>query len=248
MSMPMAKRQFALLVAVTIISGLIGGAVSGRIFMAKSAIAETAQGHEKLLIAEELQLVDREGKTYAVMGKRSILGSDVSPNMTGLWIYDKNDRARFGLMVSDDTDAPMLVFYDDKDQNCIALEASGGSYPQMYFSYRDKDVLRFGVKADGSPYLMFYDDIGAISAIFGIEDGESHITLLGGSLRIYGEDTADPLKMKGGFIKIMDAKGIMRSALGSVETEVTTTGEIRKRSLSSLVLFDKDGKVMWQTP
>ena len=39
-----------------------------------------------------------------------------------------------------------------------------------------------------------------------------------------------------------------RAVLGSTSLELIKTGTIEKRPESSLVLFDKDGKVIWQTP
>lgn len=45
-----------------------------------------------------------------------------------------------------------------------------------------------------------------------------------------------------------DEKGKMRAALGAISTEGTRTGTVEKRPESSLVLFDKDGKVLWKAP
>jgi hypothetical protein len=39
-----------------------------------------------------------------------------------------------------------------------------------------------------------------------------------------------------------------RAVLGLTQLEMTKTGEVRTRAASSLVLFDKDGKVLWSAP
>ena len=47
---------------------------------------------------------------------------------------------------------------------------------------------------------------------------------------------------------IWDEHGTVRADLGSTTTEVIATGETRKRAESSLILFDKDEKVMREAP
>ncbi len=47
---------------------------------------------------------------------------------------------------------------------------------------------------------------------------------------------------------VRDASGNTRAVLGSTVLETTQTGAVEKRPPSSLVLFDKDGKVTWSAP
>lgn len=49
-------------------------------------------------------------------------------------------------------------------------------------------------------------------------------------------------------IKLYDKEGNERAALGSINLNVIATGEIQKRPESSLVLFGKDGKVVYSSP
>ena len=49
-------------------------------------------------------------------------------------------------------------------------------------------------------------------------------------------------------LKLRDENGIIRAALGSTELQVISTGETTHRPPSSLVLFDKEGKVIWEAP
>jgi hypothetical protein len=49
-------------------------------------------------------------------------------------------------------------------------------------------------------------------------------------------------------LSIRDEIGVERVALGTAELENTTTGTTTKRAPSSLVLFNKEGKVFWSTP
>jgi hypothetical protein len=47
---------------------------------------------------------------------------------------------------------------------------------------------------------------------------------------------------------LRDEAGNMRAALGVRSLEDLKTGEMQIRPESSLVLFDKDGKTIWQAP
>lgn len=48
--------------------------------------------------------------------------------------------------------------------------------------------------------------------------------------------------------QMSDETGKTRAALGHVDLEEIPTGTVSKRPASSLVLFDKDGKVLWKAP
>ncbi len=48
-------------------------------------------------------------------------------------------------------------------------------------------------------------------------------------------------------LQITDEAGF-RSLVGSVDLETTPTGQTHKTSAASLVLFGKDGKVLWSAP
>ena len=59
---------------------------------------------------------------------------------------------------------------------------------------------------------------------------------------------ADNMLRGGTSMEIYDQEGNKRAALGSVNLNVIATGEIQKRPESSLVLFGKDGKVVYSAP
>ena len=59
---------------------------------------------------------------------------------------------------------------------------------------------------------------------------------------------ADNSLRDGTSIEIYDEESNKRAALGSVNLNVIATGEIQKRPESSLVLFGKDGKVVYSAP
>ena len=49
-------------------------------------------------------------------------------------------------------------------------------------------------------------------------------------------------------LHLYDEADNLRAALGSISLQISETGMVIKRSPSSLVLFDKEGKVIWRTP
>jgi hypothetical protein len=51
----------------------------------------------------------------------------------------------------------------------------------------------------------------------------------------------------GTYVNLRD-RGGFQASLGSADLEVQHTGETRRTSAASLVLFDKDGKVIWRAP
>jgi hypothetical protein len=49
-------------------------------------------------------------------------------------------------------------------------------------------------------------------------------------------------------LTLFDEAGRTRAVLGETDLEVTTTGTVEHRQSSSLVLFDRNGKVLWKSP
>lgn len=85
----MTKRMSILLIVLTIISGLIGGSITCRIFTPRVAIAEeTMQG--KILTVEGLRVISNDGKLLMQLGK----DPDNAEKGYGLFIYDSSGIAR----------------------------------------------------------------------------------------------------------------------------------------------------------
>ncbi len=72
-------------------------------------------------------------------------------------------------------------------------------------------------------------------------------------LRIFSEDrkrrTTLAISPDGSAsLELYDKDGNKRAVLGSTSLETTRTGTVTKTAESSLVLFDKKGKVLWKAP
>jgi hypothetical protein len=102
------RKQCSLMIVLTLLAGLVGGMVSSQLFMGQVVFAETAQQNEQVVVAREFRLVDKRGKTRAVL--RFSPGGGPS-----LAMIDENGkvRAAFGL-VKDGT--PFLGMLDKNGQ------------------------------------------------------------------------------------------------------------------------------------
>jgi len=114
----------------------------------------------------------------------------------------------------------------------------GQEYPKTY-----RAVLEMG--RDSITMRMTKDRIE-------LKAGSNQASLVSGSLTIKDKSVvsiyADNIFKGGTAIEILDDEGKLRAVLGSVDLNVIATGEIRKRPESSLVLFGKDGKVVYSAP
>jgi len=105
-----------------------------------------------------------------------------------------------------------------------------GSKGDVLLGFYGSDGIRragFGLSAEGPPVLRLRDEKGRPRA---------KITLLSD-----GRPT----------VRIYDEKGDVRAILGAVNLETpetTRTGTFEKRVESSLVLADKEGKLIWSAP
>ncbi len=105
----------------------------------------------------------------------------------------------------------------------------------------EKAVARLAIVL-GTPTLTLYDQNGKVRAVL---DGTPDLSLYGqngkgrASLSV---DTSGPSLVLG------DENQKARAVLGHTALEATATGTVEQRPASSLVLFDRDGKVIWKVP
>jgi hypothetical protein len=83
--------------------------------------------------------------------------------------------------------------------------------------------LKLAVSPDGTSTIELRDAPGAPLATLSVEGGAPKLTLT-------------------------DKQGNTRAVLGHSQLEATKTGAVVQRPASSLVLFDKDGKVLFKAP
>lgn len=117
----------------------------------------------------------------------------------------------------------------------------------MLLDQTEKSRVELSMETDGSPHLALYDRGGNnFIALAVLPDSSAHLQLFdqAGKLRITLGTAPDGSPD----LELLDQSKTLRAALGSVQLEDRRTGSVETRSPSSLVLFGKDGKVLWQAP
>lgn len=118
-----------------------------------------------------------------------------------------------------------LFFYDGTGKKRAQLAVLADGSPSLSVSDKDGETrAALMVMPDGSPILALYD-----------EDGQRRATLM-------------VLPDGGPSLSVLDKDGQTRATLGATSTETIATGVVHQRPESSLVLFDKDSKVLWEAP
>ena len=74
----MKNKQPLLIILLATFAGFAGGFISNQIFQTKSALAQKAPDHQKVVIAEEFRVVDKDGKILGSFGTPGYL-SDIFP-------------------------------------------------------------------------------------------------------------------------------------------------------------------------
>jgi hypothetical protein len=122
----MKVRQYLLIVVLTIVSGLVGGAVSNRVFMATAANAqETDKITVDTLVTKELLIIDDsddiraqltlvEGDVGLVFYDKGLKGRSLfsmNDQFNGIRLFDNQGRLRLHAGVDSDN-GPSIVLFD----------------------------------------------------------------------------------------------------------------------------------------
>ena len=175
------RKNYLLFIALTIVSGLVGGAISNYVFMARPAVA---------------QEVTQEVTKFQNIEANSIKVRTIQTSMLSFYgLFDEKLKAAFGAL----GDQTSLNFYENGKISFVLGSSSEG------------------------PFLKMNDKKGEMRIVLSMLFEEPVVTLL-------------------------DEKGQFRAQLGCASLEITKTGSVENRPESSLILFDKVGKVIWKAP
>jgi len=152
--------------------------------------------------------------------KRAELGAK-SGNV-GLAFYGNSGLASISLYLYQGASPSLMVV--DKHRKLAAFLSPSGLGLQV--KNNSRAALR--LDDDGSPRLVLYDKNGMFS-----QNKRAALEL---------DNDGSPK------LVLYDKNGMSRAELGSTSLETTRTGVVEKRPESSLVLFDKKGKVIWSAP
>ena len=145
----------------------------------------------------------------------------------------------------------------------VYLSIENGKNPQLIMSDKDgQERILLNLDERRGPSLSLYGKdhkaFVELNCILGpylcMEDFTAGSSLLdnnGISLRDKNSNRAFEIGLRSEgepYLELLDKSGQSRAVLGSTTTVTVKTGEEHRKSPSSLIFFDKDGKVMWQVP
>ena len=210
------------MVLLAFIAGLIGGVVSTQLFIGQNIYTVKSIKPQKVIEAKEFRVVDENGGTLATLGL-GIKKEYGSPGVE-LRMFTAAYGKKSGIMITAEESHSSMNIYGNDSNNNIGIEMKVfNSSPLGSSGFASLQVGYSGIDLDA---ILKGEKI--------VEENKSYIELSSGK--------------SGATLGLFDKEGKSRSILGSINLETTKTGEISKRPESSLVLFDKDGKVIWSIP
>jgi hypothetical protein len=211
------------------------------------------------LTRSTLALADKNQKSRVTMSVKA----DGSPSLT---LYDREGRT--GALVDVPPEGSRLGLFHDGVARAGIGYGEGGAQLNL-FGDDGKDHATLGVLPDGSAGLLFHDAEGAQRIALGVlpssasglslfDRGGSHRLGLSvvpdGSPRVELYDTGGTrragltLSPDGLPALQLEDKGQPRAVLGAATIDAKRGGTAKVSPPSSLLLFDKDGSVVFQAP
>lgn len=184
---------------------------------------------KKTVDANEFILKDTNGN---VRGKFDL--NALGPELV---LLDEKGDARAALLVSSVLDDARLLLNKGKEGGA-ALSPNG-----LHFC---ESPLKCRASFTDAPSLQLYDPQGKVQAALGVTtdgpglaltdaNGKAQSLLEAGSLKVWGS------------LNVFDGEGF-QTTIGSADLTTPRTGETHKTSAASVVLFDKEKKVLWKAP
>lgn len=178
----------------------------------------------KLVEATEFRLVDGKGTVRAALA--------VGRAGASILLNSSAGRPRAALVVGDDG-SPRLDLLDKSDSARASMRLAADGSPELSLS--------------GSPKIELADEPGKPRASLAIlADGEAALSLAGSS-----EKPRSKLGVKTDgcpSLKFLDDDGSIRASLGCTALKETGSGASANTEASSLVLFDRRGRVVYKEP
>ena len=159
----MNKKQFSLLLMLSLFAGLVGGMLTSQFFLGTPVLAEKKVGAQNVVIAEEFRLVDKEDKILSTWGMYA--------GGPGIVLFGKNGQFRAVFSLTSPDEGPILTFADNKGNHRATVGL--GAERQPYVTLRDqagKERISLSLDDDGDPYLPLYDQAENERAILGTMD------------------------------------------------------------------------------
>ncbi len=174
-------------------------------------------------------------------------------------VVDKKGRSLAELYGSESLSSmahPVLAMYGSKGRTAVELGVFVGETPRLAF-WDKHGVPRgtFFVGAESGGGMIVRDEKGNERAILdttGLEvrDEQGRRGAVGATALHLHRDhlTWGRVELDATGLRLRDERNSDRVVVGTTRLEALKTGATSERSLSSLVLLDRDGKVAWKAP
>ena len=159
----MNKKQFSLLLMLSLFAGLVGGMLTSQFFLGTPVLAEKKVGAQNVIVAEEFRLVDKEDKILSTWGMYA--------GGPGIVLFGKNGQFRAVFSLTSPDEDPILTFADNNGNHRATVGL--GAERQPYVTLRDQtgnERISLSLDDDGDPYLALYDQAENERAILGTMD------------------------------------------------------------------------------
>jgi hypothetical protein len=218
---------------------------------------------ERNAINQRLERLEKQNRHLKTLGVILIL---VVMAVTLTRASDPRTSGRSLGSVSDEVKAHKFVLVDPKGQERAILFA-GAQGPQLVMSSASgKELLRLaGFDAIG-PSLLFYDSHRKLRVRLATDPNGPHLDMLDArekpvvslfslknvsSLTLWSRKQGNTAVLQtfdeGSYLELED-QNKFKSTLGTTGVESMGTGEREETSAASLVMVDKDGKLIWRAP
>ncbi len=159
----MNKKQFSLLLMLSLLAGLVGGMLTSQFFLGTPVLAEKKVGAQNIVVAEEFRLVDKEDNILSTWGMYA--------GGPGIVLFGKNGQFRAVFSLTSPDEGPILTFADNKGNHRATVGL--GAERQPYVTLRDQtgnERISLSLDDDGDPYLALYDQAENERAVLGTMD------------------------------------------------------------------------------
>jgi hypothetical protein len=239
--------------AASFLGGLAGGVISSGGW----ALAQKAMFKEKLIVTEELRIVDKRGRTLASFsshggagrirlvdssGKTRLMAGVDPGGETFLSLHDSRGdfRVILGTWLEGD---PKLLLLDGREAKRAALELQEGEEPLLRLrDSRGRSRLEVKGGREGDPSILVLDREEKVRAHLGFtEDDDVILNFSDGKesprLALGVQASGEPL------IQMADEAGRLRLTIG--EMEAHGAGQ---ESFSGIAILDDKGNFLWTAP
>ena len=209
-------------------------------------------------LSERLDRLERENRRLKLAGILALAGISAVVLMgqarTGGKVVEaekfllRDARAKVRAELRADGDEPELVLLDRNENSRVRLRLEADGRPALVlYGKNNIPSATLGLLGDGWPALVLFGKDGEGSASLEVSPLVSaalHLSdrALKNRIQLLVDREGKPS------LSLLDSDKKSRAVLGHTELETSRTGTVEQRPASSLVLFDKDGKVIWRAP